>query len=123
MVNNTSIIGEKMMSNFIEIQWTCGSIDEARKISRFLIQERYAACAQIIPWIESIYIWNNQLETTQETKVILKTKLDFYDSIKEIILKNCNYQVPEILFRSIDGGNEEYLKWLEESVSKQTVHN
>lgn len=71
------------MAEFIEINWTSGSIDEARKVSRYLVQERLVACAQIIPWIESIYMWNNQLETTQESKVTLKTKRIFFDEIKK----------------------------------------
>lgn len=103
------------MSEFIEIQWTSGSLDEARKVSRYLVQERLVACAQIIPWIESIYMWNNQLETTQESKISLKTISDNYEKIREVIKKNCKYQVPEITYRTIDGGNEEYLEWMRES--------
>lgn len=103
------------MSEFIEVHWTSGSLDEARKISRFLVQERYVACAQIIPWIESVYMWNNQLETSQESKIVMKTHTKNYEKIKEIIKQNCKYEVPEITFISIDGGNKEYLDWLKES--------
>ncbi|MGK5595150.1 MAG: divalent-cation tolerance protein CutA [Parachlamydiaceae bacterium] len=103
------------MAEFIAIQWTSGSIDEARKISRYLVQERFVACAQIIPWIESIYMWNNQLETTQETKIILKTRKERFEEIKKIIMDNSSYQVPEIIFTSIEGGNAEYLNWIDES--------
>lgn len=102
---------------FIEIHWTSGSLDEARKISRYLVQERLVACAQIVPWIESIYMWNNQIETTQESKVTFKTRLDNYDAIKEVITKNCSYEVPEITYMIIDGGNEAYLNWAAESTS------
>jgi periplasmic divalent cation tolerance protein len=115
-----SIRGD-FMKNFIEIQWTSGSIDEARKIARFLVQERFVASAQIIPWIESIYMWNNQLETTQETVIVLKSTLDFYEKIKEIIMQNCKYQIPEITFKIIDGGNQEFMDWLEESLVKKSV--
>jgi periplasmic divalent cation tolerance protein len=107
------------MSDFIEIHWTSGSIDEARKISRYLVQERLVASAQITPWIESIYMWNNQLETSQESKIILKTRLENYDKIKEIIQKNCRYEVPEILYFMIDGGNQEYFNWLNESTPSE----
>jgi len=111
------------MTEFIEIHWTSGSIDEARKVSRFLVQERYVACAQITPWIESIYVWNGQLETTQESKIILKTRKDLYDQIRQVIQDNCSYQVPEITYRHIDGGNEEYLHWLHSNTqqNKQTT--
>jgi periplasmic divalent cation tolerance protein len=109
------------MNKFIEIHWTSGSLDEARKISRYLVQERLVACAQIIPWIESIYMWNNNLETAQESKIVLKTRADHYDKIKEIIKQNCKYEVPEITFHSIEGGNEEYLSWLQESTTASSV--
>lgn len=103
------------MADFIEVHWTSGSIDEARKISRYLVQERLVACAQIVPWIESIYMWNNQLETTQESKIVMKTRAEHYEKIKKVITENCGYQVPEISFIKLDGGNEEYLHWVQES--------
>lgn len=103
------------MSEIIEIHWTSGSIDEARRVCRYLVQDRLVACAQIIPWVESIYMWNNQLETGQESKVILKTSKDRFERIKEIILQNSSYEVPEIVFFSIKGGGEEYLSWVDES--------
>jgi len=104
------------MRDCIQVTWTAGSIDEARKISRYLVQERYVACAQIVPWIESIYMWDNRLETSQETLVIFKTTLNLFPAVKDIILKNCQYDVPEILATEVVVGHEEYVKWLLDSV-------
>lgn len=101
--------------HFIHINWTCGSMDEARKVARYLVQERLVACAQITPWIESVFMWNNELETVQETKVVFKTIFENYDAIKEVIERNCKYEVPEIIWSSIDGGNKSYMEWLDES--------
>jgi len=106
-----------MATEFIEIHWTCGTLDEARKIARYLVQERLVACAQIVPWIESIYSWNNKLETAQESKITFKARANAYDTIKQIIEQNCQYEVPEITWTAIDGGNEPYLKWLDESTA------
>src|ERR1700733_5249371 len=103
------------MSEFIEIHWTSGSIDEARKISRYLVQERYVACAQIVPWIESIFMWNNKLETAQESKIVLKTRIENYEKIRQIIEQNSKYEVPEIIWFKIEGGNKSYMDWLQES--------
>lgn len=103
------------MVEFIEIQWTSGSLDEARRTSRYLVQERLVASAQIIPWIESIYMLNNQLETTQETKITLKAPIENFSKIYDIIKTNCSYEVPEIIYSKIDGGNQEFLEWLIES--------
>jgi periplasmic divalent cation tolerance protein len=97
---------------FIEITWTSGSLDEARKIARRLVEEKLVASALIIPWVESIYIWNDQLETSQESKVVLKTTLDQYELVAKTIREHCSYEVPEILYRKIDGGNAAYLDWV-----------
>jgi len=105
------------MTEFVEIHWTAGSIDEARRVCRFLVKERLVACAQIIPWIESVYMWNNELETGQESKIILKSKKDLILKIKEIILENSSYEVPEITVVEIVEGNEAYLEWITDSVS------
>lgn len=109
------------MTNYIEISWTSGSLDEARRVARFLVQERLVACAQITPWIESIFMWNNQLETAQESKITLKTRLENYEKVREVIQRNCTYEVPEITYKLIDGGNESYLNWLNESTPLQTI--
>lgn len=103
------------MSDYIEIHWTSGSLDEARRVCRYLVQNRKVACAQIVPWIESIYMWDNQLETSQESKVVMKTRRDRFEEVKQVILDNAKYEVPEILMFDIAGGNEEYLEWLQES--------
>lgn len=105
------------MSEFIEIHWTSGNLDEARRIARYLVQERYVACAQIIPWIESVFMWDNQLDTVQESKVVFKTRASMYDKIREVIEQNCSYEVPEITFVHIEGGNEPYLDWVNESTT------
>jgi periplasmic divalent cation tolerance protein len=104
-----------METGWIEIHWTSGSLDEARRVSRYLVQERYVACVQIIPWIESIYMWDKKLETTQETKIILKTCVRNYGKIKEVIEQNCKYEIPEITWFKIEGGNQDYINWLQES--------
>jgi periplasmic divalent cation tolerance protein len=104
-----------MMVNFIEIQWTSGSLDEARKVSRYLVQERLVACAQVIPWIEAVFMWDNKLDTVQESKVVFKTRAENYDRVREVIEKNCKYEVPEITWHTIEGGNQAYLDWLAES--------
>lgn len=103
------------MSNYVIVTWTTGSIDEARKVARYLVQERFVACAQITPWTESVFLWDNKLNTEQETKVIFKTTADRFDEIVSVIKSNTTYEVPEILMFKIEKGNEDYLKWVEES--------
>lgn len=95
----------------VQIHWNCGSIDEARKVSRFLVQERYVACANIVPWIESVYMWDNQMHTEQETKVIFTTRAGRYSAVREVIEKNTSYEVPEIALVRVDEINQPYADW------------
>ncbi len=104
------------MSQLIEVHFTSGSLDEARRIARYLVQERLVACAQIIPWIESVYLWDQKMETAQESKVVLKTTESLYSKVEEVILQNHSYEVPELLIFPIQGGTEAYLEWLQETI-------
>lgn len=101
----------------IEIHWASGSLDEARKVCRYLVQEKWVACAQITPWIESIYLWNNQLETQQESKVVLKTRREHFQEIEKIIKQNSAYQLPEITAVTIEMASEDYLAWVLETTA------
>lgn len=71
------------------------------------------ACAQVIPWIESIYIWDQQLHTAQESLVFFKTRRALFDAVRERIEKECSYEVPEILCIPLVDVNEKYQFWLE----------
>ncbi|MFN4175094.1 MAG: divalent-cation tolerance protein CutA [Parachlamydiaceae bacterium] len=102
----------------IEITWTVASLDEARRVSRYLVQERLVAKAEITPWIESVLLLNNQLETVQETKVTFKSIEENLQLIEEIVKKNSRYAVPEISWKKIEGGNVEFLNWLAQSTKE-----
>lgn len=93
-------------------------MDEAREISSALVSMNLVACANILPRIESIFNWNQQLTTAQETKVFFKTRSEHFDEIKKFILKNASYEVPEILKLPILDGNKDYLEWMEKSTLK-----
>lgn len=107
----------------IEVHWTAGSIDEARKVSRFLVGKKLVASAQIIPWIESILLMGEQVQTTQESKVVFKTSHELLDEIKQVIIQNCKYQVPEITCFKVDNVNQEYLEWLQNNVKINTTQD
>lgn len=102
-------------SEYIEIHWTCGDLEEARRIATGLVEARHVACAQIIPIVESIFVWNGVVQGARESKVVLKTRADKYDVVRDFIQERCAYEVPEILSVSIQRGNEEYLSWLKAS--------
>ncbi len=95
-----------------EIRFTAGSLEEARMIARYLVQERLVACAKIIPWVESIYRWNGELETSQESAVLLKTRRTHFSKVAKIIEENSKYEVPEIIVSPILDSNPSYHDWV-----------
>lgn len=100
----------------VYIFWTCGSIDEARRISRYLVQEKWVACANLIPWIESVFQYNEKLQTQQETKVILKTLDSYFEKIRDIIKADGTYEIPEVTQFECDRMDPEFEAWLKTSL-------
>jgi periplasmic divalent cation tolerance protein len=101
----------------IQIQWTAPHVDEARPIIIELLQKKLVACANILSHMESFFTWKDQLESSMEVKVLLKTKEEYFAKIEEIIKSRCSYEVPEILFVRIDGGNRAYFDWVAKEVT------
>ncbi|PCK33541.1 divalent-cation tolerance protein CutA [Pseudoalteromonas piscicida] len=93
---------------------TCDSIAEARKIATQLVEQKLAACVNLIPTVESIYVWEGQVEQTQETKLLIKTKSEKLEQVLAAIRNLHSYDVPEIQVVDITGGNLAYFKWMDE---------
>lgn len=106
----------KKEQKYIQIQWTCSGLAEARDVCQLLVEKRLVACANIIPQVESIYLWEGKVCRSEESKVILKTLASFFDTVKQFILHHTNYEVPEILCFTIEQGHTEYLDWIEQAV-------
>jgi len=96
----------------IQVVTTAASADEARRIATALVEERLAACVQIVGPIESIYRWQGKVETATEWQCWIKTRRERYDALEATIRRLHSYEVPEILAVPIVAGSEAYLKWL-----------
>lgn len=105
------------MTKCIQIQWTCGTIEEARTIAHALIKKRLVACVNIIPSVESIYFWEGRIQTDEEVKVFLKTKASLFEEVRDYIEFHAEYDVPAIVAFSIEEGNPGYLTWLKETLA------
>jgi periplasmic divalent cation tolerance protein len=102
----------------IVIQWNTNSIEEARNVANLLVKERIVACANIIPAIESIYIWKDKVEHENEIKVIFKTVEAKFNEVKAIIKQHTSYDVPEIIKLEVAGGDEDYLQWVQTTIKE-----
>jgi periplasmic divalent cation tolerance protein len=80
-----------------------------------LVQQRLAACANLLPPSQSIYRWKGTVQTAMETIVILKTTADRYLDLENAIRLTHPYEVPEIVAIRADGASAAYALWVEES--------
>jgi periplasmic divalent cation tolerance protein len=86
--------------------------ETARRISNQLVTEKFAACANILPGVESIYRWEGKVETAAETLALFKLSEDRQSAFQEKLRSLHPYEVPEIIFASVSGGLPEYLGWV-----------
>jgi periplasmic divalent cation tolerance protein len=89
--------------------------ETARRISMQLVTERFAACANMLPSVESIYRWKEQIESGSETLVLFKLNEDRQSAFQDKLRSLHPYDVPEIIFVPVAGGLPEYLQWVSEN--------
>jgi periplasmic divalent cation tolerance protein len=87
----------------------------ARRLGRQLVEEHCAACANILPAVESIYWWQGKVESGNETLVLFKTSAERYEALETTLRRLHPYEVPEIIALPIDRGLPEYMKWVAQS--------
>jgi periplasmic divalent cation tolerance protein len=94
---------------------TCASIEEARRIGRAAVDKRLAACANIVPGVESIYRWKGKVERAREALVIMKTSETRLRQLEREVKRLHRYDVPEFIALPIVAGSKEYLQWIGEN--------
>ena len=96
---------------------TAGSEEEARKIAHDIVEERLAACVNIVPQVVSIYSWRNQVEESREWLLIIKTTAASFERVRQAITELHSYDLPECICLTIEDGSPNYLQWIADSVS------
>ena len=74
---------------------SAGSEDEARKIARHLVEQRLAACVNIVPRMESIYRWQGKLESSGEWLLLIKTTVERFPAVRDAIRDLHSSELPE----------------------------
>ena len=104
-----------MSSKYIVIYCTVPSKDVGKNIAYHLVENKLAACVNILPGITSIYYWQGKQCEDEELLLIIKSKDSLFEKVKESILSNHPYDVPEIITLQIKEGNKPYLDWINDN--------
>lgn len=106
------------MSERLVVFCTVGKQEDADWIAGELVERRLAACVSVVPGLVSTYRWKGAVEKDSELLLVIKTRGDRFEALREAIVKMHPSEVPEILALPVAGGHAPYLAWLDESVSE-----
>jgi len=94
---------------------TIGSAEQAQVIARTLVDERLAACVNLLPDMTSVYRWEGAVQEDRERQLVIKTTRGRLDALRERLHELHTYDVPEFLVLSVENGSSAYLHWMSES--------
>jgi len=103
---------------YIVLFITTANTEEAKRIASVLLNERKAACVNIVPKISSFFWWQDKLNSTQESLLIVKTKASILNQVVNLVKEHHSYDIPEIIALPIVGGNQDYLEWIGKEVKQ-----
>ena len=104
-----------MNNEYSIVMTTYPTKEMAKQAAEFLVKKRFAACVQMIP-VESVYVWEGEINESTETMLLIKSKPSMFDDIKAFIKGDHTYEVPEIVQIPITDGLPEYLEWIDDNV-------
>lgn len=101
---------------------TAPSQEAAEQLARQLLQERLAACVNLVSGVQSLYWWEGELQSDSETLMVVKTRKEgFWERFIPFVKQYHPYQVPEVLALPILGGNADYLQWMREETQPKSA--
>ena len=103
---------KKSVGQVLVILVTAVNQEEARKIGKEMVNAKLAACANIIPRIQSIYRWKGKVVKAQEVLIILKSTRPRYRALEKAIKAMHTYETPEIIALPVKEGLDRYIGWL-----------
>jgi periplasmic divalent cation tolerance protein len=102
---------------------TASSLKEGERIAQDLIRKGLAACVNVVPRVCSFFFWEGRLCREGEVLLLVKTVKGQLKKIVKNIKSLHRYSVPEILFFEAEGGESQYLSWVEKSAGKKNKKN
>jgi periplasmic divalent cation tolerance protein len=108
------MMGQAMEDGPLLVLCTAPSAEVGATLGRGLVEARLAACVNVVPGLRSIYVWEGALHDEPEVQLLVKTRRERFEAVRDWLSENHPYTVPEILAIPIEAGSKAYLEWLEE---------
>ena len=96
---------------------TAPDLEKATGIARALVEERLAACVNLLPGIRSVYRWEGSIEEDAEVLLVVKTRADRAGALVDRVVALHPYDVPEVVMLPAVGGSPAYLDWVREEAA------
>ncbi len=103
-------------SEYVVLFITTAADEEAQLISRVLLEQRKAACINIVPRVSSLFWWQGSIDSAQESLLVVKTRAPLVAEIVQLVKEIHSNDVPEIIALPIVAGNQDYLEWLDREI-------
>ncbi len=107
------------MGDHIVVLITAPSVEVARQLGHTLLKKQRAACVTINPGVESLYMWEGELQSDEEALLIIKTTASAFETLTAVVQDAHPYDVPEIIALPIVAGSQAYLRWIDEHVEPE----
>ena len=103
------------MSDHVVVLSTVARAEDAERIGRELVERGLAACVNVVPGLVSIYRWQGQVESQEERLLVIKTRGERFEALREALVALHPYEVPEVVALPIAAGHAPYLAWLDDN--------
>ena len=110
-----------MESEFIQISTTCDQREILEQIAAKLVADKTAACCQLERPITSVYRWEGRTESTEEFRLLIKTKAELFSAVETSVIELHSYQQPQITAVPIVAVSDGYASWIRDSVGGSNI--
>jgi periplasmic divalent cation tolerance protein len=106
-----------VVTDKIVVLTTCESQEQAQTLARHLIEQRLAACVNILPGARSVYRWKDKIEDAAEFVLVIKSRRDVFAKLREAIGNLHSYEIPEVIALPVVDGSDAYLGWMDRELA------
>ncbi len=104
------------MNERLVVLSTVAKVEDAEWIAQDVVGKGLAACVNVVSGVLSVYRWKGALQRDNEVLLVMKTRAEQFEALRQAIVANHPYEIPEVIALPVQAGHEPYLAWLDETV-------